>query len=115
MKIRRADIWIANLEPSNASEPGKTRPVVVIQSDLINEANHSSVVICPLSSQQKQKEGKLRVLITANPNNGLEKSSYVLTDQIRAIDVKRLKEKIGTIDKNDFSKITIGIKVVLDI
>ena len=115
MKVKRADVWIANLEPSNASEPGKIRPVVVIQSDLINEANHSSGVICPLSSQQKQKEGKLRVLITANPRNGLEKRSYVLTDQIRAIDLKRLTEKIGVIDEEDFSKIISGVKVVLDI
>lgn len=115
MKVRRRDIWIVNLDPSNASEPGKIRPVVIIQSDLINAAEHSSVVICPLSSQRKQKEGKLRILIKAELKNGLEKDSYVLTDQIRSIDINRFQEKIGVVDEGIFLKVISGIKIVLDI
>lgn len=70
MKIRRSEIWIANLEPSKASEPGKVRPVVIIQSDLMNEANHTSVVVCPLSSQEKTFEGKLRISVKADKKMG---------------------------------------------
>ncbi|HTN20175.1 MAG TPA: type II toxin-antitoxin system PemK/MazF family toxin [Pelobium sp.] len=115
MKIRRGEVWVANLEPSNASEPGKVRPVVVVQSNLVNTAGHSSIVICLLSSQQKQKEGRLRILVKAESKNGLEKDSFVLTDQIRAIDVNRFQEKIGAVDERVFSDVINGIKVVLDI
>lgn len=115
MKVRRGEIWVVNLEPSNASEPGKTRPVVVVQSDLINTAEHLSVVICPLSSQEKQQEGKLRILVKAGLKNGLEKDSYVLTDQIRAIDINRFQAKVGVIDGDTFLKVITGIKIVIDI
>lgn len=115
MRIGRGEIWIVNLEPSYASEPGKIRPVLIVQSDLINAAGHSSIVICPLSSQKKRKEGRLRISVKAESKNGLEKDSYVLTDQIRTIDINRFQEKVGVIDNDTLLKVIDGIKIVLDI
>ena len=115
MKIKRFDIWIANLEPANQSEPDKTRPVVVVQNDMINNLNHTSFVVCPISSQNRSNNGILRVFVKAIKSNGLTKDSYILTDQLRAIDINRLQDKIGEIDAKTIEKVLQGIKIVLDI
>ena len=114
MKIKRFDIWIANLEPANQSEPGKTRPVVVVQNDMINNLNHTSFVVCPISSQNRSNNGILRVFVKAIKSNGLTKDSYILTDQLRAIDINRMQDKIGEIDAKTIEKVLQGIKIVLD-
>ena len=114
MRIKRFEIWIANLEPSNQSEPGKIRPVVIIQNDLINDLNPTSFVVCPISSQSRTTKGILRVFIKANKINGLTKDSYILTDQIRAININRLQEKIGDIDSIVSDKVIDGVKIVLN-
>lgn len=49
MKIKQYDIWLADLNPTRGIEPSKTRPVVIIQTDLLNEI-HLSTIICPITS-----------------------------------------------------------------
>lgn len=115
MIIKRFDVWIADLEPANQSEPGKIRPVVIIQSDFINYLGYSSYVVCPLSSQKRVTKGSLRVFIKASSKNGLTKDSYILSDQIRTIDISRLTEKIGEIDAETSSKLVEGVKIILDL
>ncbi|NDC31772.1 MAG: type II toxin-antitoxin system PemK/MazF family toxin [Bacteroidetes bacterium] len=60
MKIKQFEIWLADLNPSRVTEPGKTRPVVVVQSDLLNEV-HLSTLICPISTNVKPDINLLRV------------------------------------------------------
>ncbi len=112
--IKRFEIWIADLEPGNQSEPGKIRPVVIVQSDLINDLDHSSFLICPISSQKRTTQGRLRVLIKADVGNGLGKDSYILSDQLRAVDINRFREKIGEVDEETTVKLIKGIKIMLD-
>ncbi|TKC00976.1 type II toxin-antitoxin system PemK/MazF family toxin [Pedobacter cryophilus] len=115
LSIKRFELWIADLEPGNQSEPGKIRPVVVVQSDLINNLGHSSFLICPISSQQRTTQGRLRVSIKADEENGLGKDSYILSDQLRAIDINRFHEKIGELDEETIVKLVKGIKIMLDL
>lgn len=61
--IKRGQVWWANLEPSRGTEPGKIRPVVVLQTDLLNSADHPSTVICPLSTRVNRKASILRVYL----------------------------------------------------
>ncbi len=112
--IRKFEIWIADLEPSFESEPGKTRPVVIIQSNFINQLKHTSYLICPISSQQRTTKGKLRIFTKSTPLNGLNKDSYILADQIRSVDIKRLKEKVGSINEDTAKLLTESIKILLD-
>ena len=60
MKIKQFDIWLADLNPSVGTEPGKTRPVVVIQTDLLNEF-HLSTIICPITTNVQKDSSILRV------------------------------------------------------
>ncbi len=111
MKIRQYDIWLANLNPSKGTEPGKTRPVVIIQTDLLN-AYHLSTLICPITSNVQPEIELLRVQLKKNQ---LDKPSDILVDQIRAIDNKRLIQKIGKLSEEQIAKLRINISIVLDL
>ena len=111
--MKRGEIWIASLEPKTGSEVGKKRPVLVLQTDLLNQVKHPTVVIAPISSQE-QSENLLRYKIE---NKTFQKGfGYILIDQIRAIDVSlRLKKKIGAISTSDLKQIEILLRHVLDL
>ena len=61
MEIKQFDVWIADLNPRIGTEPGKKRPVLIIQSNLLNKANHPSTLICPLTTNVKPESDILRV------------------------------------------------------
>lgn len=81
-------IWLANLNPQRGTEPGKTRPVLVIQNQALLDAGHPSTLVIPLTTNLIDDSEPLRLRITAM--KGLEKDSDLLIDQVRAIDNKRL-------------------------
>lgn len=111
MKINQYEIWLANLSPSRGTEPGKTRPVVVVQTNLMNVA-HPSTLICPITSQINLDATILRVHL----NKGiLDQLSDILVDQIRAIDNIRLVQKIGSLTKIQISQLKSNLKIVLDL
>jgi mRNA interferase MazF len=111
MKIKQFEIWLADLNPSRGTEPGKTRPVVVVQSDLLNEV-HLSTLICPITTNIKPETDILRVHLNKNQ---LDKLSDVLVDQIRAIDNQRLIKKLGKLNKEQQNKLKANIKIVMDL
>lgn len=111
MKIKQYDIWLANLNPSKCAEPGKTRPVVIIQTDLLNEA-HLSTIICPITTNVKNKIELLRVHLKAQQ---LDKKSDILVEQIRAIHNKRLIKKVGELTKEQKVRLKFNLRIVLDI
>jgi mRNA interferase MazF len=111
MKINQYEIWLANLSPGRGTEPGKTRPVVVVQTNLMN-AVHPSTLICPITSQINLGATILRVHL----NKGiLDQLSDILVDQIRAIDNIRMMKKIGSLTKTQISQLKANLKIVLDI
>jgi len=111
MKIKQFDIWLANLNPSSGTEPGKTRPVVIIQTDLLNDT-HLSTLICPITSNIKPEIELLRVHLRKNQ---LDKPSDILVDQIRAIDNKRLLQKISRLTPMQAQALKQNISLVLDL
>ena len=116
MKIKRWEIWLANLDPSFGTESGKIRPVLVLQSDLLNVV-HFSTAVLPISSKVVSGVHILRFnLNDLQAETGLIQNSDVLLDQITTIDNKRFVKKLGAIeDKTARSKIVEGLKVVLDL
>lgn len=111
MEIRQFDIWLADLNPSKGTEPGKTRPVVIVQTDLLNEF-HLSTLICPITSKVNIEIEHLRVHL----NKGqLDKPSDILVDQIRAIDNTRLLKRLARLTKTQQQKLKDNLKIVLDI
>jgi mRNA interferase MazF len=111
MRINQYDIWLADLNPSRGTEPGKTRPIVVIQTDLLNDL-HLSTIVCPISTNVLLDVDILRVHLNKHQ---LDKLSDILVDQIRAIDNKRLISKLGELTKDQREKLKENLRVVLDL
>ena len=111
MKIKQFDLWLADLNPRRGTEPGKTRPVVIVQTDLLNEV-HPSSVVCPITSNIKSDITLLRVHLKKDQ---LDKASDVLVDQIRAIDNRRLIKKLGALTKEQRQTLKNNLRVVLDL
>ena len=86
----RGEIWLANLNPGKGTEPGKVRPVLIIQCQDLLDAFHPSTLVAPLTTNLIDNAEPLRYRITAK--GLLIKDSDLLVDQIRAIDNKRLVE-----------------------
>ncbi len=87
MKFTQGDIWLANLNPQQKSEPGKIRPVLIIQNQYLLDVNHSTTIIVPLTTNLIDDAEPLRIRIKAEDK--LEKDSDLLIDQVRAIDNNR--------------------------
>lgn len=109
--IRQYDIWLADLSPRIGTEPGKTRPVVIIQTDLLNPF-HPSTVICPVTSRIQPVVKLLRVHLQKGQ---LDKPSAILVDQLRAIDNRRLKQRLGALTPRQIKQLKQNLLVVLDL
>ena len=88
LKIKQGQIWLANLNPSRGTEPGKTRPVLIFQDQALLDILHPSTLIIPLTTQLIDNAHPLRIRVDAQ--DALKQGSDLLIDQIRAIDNKRL-------------------------
>ncbi|MBU1717574.1 MAG: type II toxin-antitoxin system PemK/MazF family toxin, partial [Bacteroidetes bacterium] len=93
MKIRKNEIWVANLDPRHGTETGKTRPVLIVQTDLLNKV-HPSTLICPITTNVQPEAIILRVHLKKGTAR-VKDDCDVMIDQLRAIDNKRLMKKIG--------------------
>ena len=111
MKIKQYDIWLADLNPAGGTEPGKTRPVVIVQTDLLNDS-HFSTIICPVTTNVKQEIQLLRVHLKKTQ---LNKVSDVLVDQVRAIDNKRLIKHLGVLSRDQVQTFKQNLRIVLDL
>jgi mRNA interferase MazF len=111
MEIKQYDIWLANLNLGKGTEPGKTRPVVIIQTDLLNDF-HPSTLICPITSKVLREVKYLRVHLSSTQ---MDKLSDVLVDQIRAIDNQRFIKRLGKLTKTQQLKLKQNLAIVLDL
>jgi len=114
MQIKQFEIWIADLNPQLGTEPGKTRPVLVIQTDFLNKIPHPSTLICPITTNVKKSSVILRVHIKKGLAN-VHQSCDIMIDQMRAIDNKRLTNKIGLLPEDLSELVKQNIKIVMDI
>lgn len=111
MEIKQYDIWLANLNPSKGTEAGKTRPVVIVQTDLLNTI-HLSTLICPVTTNVQPELEYLRIHLAKGQ---LDELSDVLVDQIRAIDNTRLISKLGRLTQAQQLKLKANLRIVLDL
>lgn len=114
MLIKQFEICIADLNPQIGTEPGKTRPVLVIQTNLLNKIPHPSSIVCPITTNVKKDSEILRVHLSKGTAN-LNQACDVMIDQMRAIDNKRLTKKIGVLPENLSDIVKENIKIVLDL
>jgi mRNA interferase MazF len=113
MPINQFEIWIADLNPRIGTEPGKTRPVLIIQTNLLNKIPHPSTIVCPITTNVKKDSEILRVHLRKGIAN-LKQACDIMIDQIRAIDNKRLTKRIGILPDEMIELVKENIKIVLD-
>ncbi len=113
MTARKYEIWLANLDPRSGTETGKTRPVVIVQTDSLNRI-HPSTLICPLTTNVKPESQILRVHLKKGTGQ-LREDCDVMIDQLRAIDNRRLIRKIGELPPSLIQKVKQNIRIVLDL
>jgi mRNA interferase MazF len=101
--VKRGDIFYADLSPVIGSEQGGIRPVVIIQNDLGNRYS-PTVIVTAITSQINKAKLPTHVEISSEVY-GLNKDSVVLLEQIRTVDKKRLREKIGHMTDEDMKKV----------
>lgn len=109
----RGSIYLAKLYPSKGSEPGKTRPVLILQTNMLNHIGHTTTIIVPLTKKMIDGAYPLRYRIKKREN--LLQTSELLCDQIRAIDVKRLiPEKLATLSMQEMAEVEHQIQAILE-
>jgi len=113
MIVKKGDIYFADLSPVVGSEQGGVRPVLVVQNDVGNKFS-PTIIVAAVTSQINKAKLPTHVEIDA-VNNGLSKNSVVLLEQLRTIDKKRLKERIGALDQELIPNVDEALSVSLGI
>ncbi len=111
MNVRRGDIYYADLSPVVGSEQGGVRPVIVIQNDIGNRYSPTTIVAA-ITSQCDKAKLPTHIEISAN-EFGLDKDSVILLEQIRTIDKRRLKTRIGHLEGEIMNKVNSGLQISL--
>ena len=114
MPIKQFEVWVADLNPRMGTEPGKTRPILVIQTNLLNQIPHPSTIVCPITTNIQKESEILRVHLNKG-TAGLHQACDVMIDQMRAIDNNRLTKKIGVLPDELIPVVKENIRIVLDL
>ena len=111
MNVMRGEVYYADLSPVIGSEQGGYRPVLVVQNNKGNKYS-TTVIVAPVSSKIMKNPLPTHVLIELD---GLQKKSVVLLEQLRTIDKKRIKERVGKVSDVPMYQINEAMKTSLDI
>jgi len=107
--VKRGDIYYADLSPVIGSEQGGVRPVLVVQNDVGNKYS-PTIIAAAITSQINKAKLPTHIEISAE-EYGLTKDSVILLEQIRTIDKRRLREKIGHLDETLMEKVNEAINI----
>lgn len=86
--MKRGEVWVANLNPNRGSEVGKIRPVLILQNDVLTDADFPTIVVAPLTTQVRKDVSTLRITIAARDK--LQEDCQVMIDQPRSLDRRRI-------------------------
>ena len=109
LNIKRGDIYYADLSPVVGSEQGGIRPVLIIQNDVGNRYS-PTVIAAAITSRQSKTKLPTHIPIEAG-GCGLQKDSVVLLEQVRTLDERRLKEKMGSVDTGAMKAVNQALSV----
>lgn len=110
----RGEVWLADLEPRRGTEPGKTRPVLIVQAQALCDADHPSTLVLPLTTNLVGDAEPLRIRVPASGR--LRRDADLLVDQLRAIDNRRLVQGPMTrLPESLLGKVGEALAEVLDL
>ena len=108
MRIKRGEIYYADLSPVIGSEQSGVRPVLIVQNDIGNKFSPTIIAIAITSRQKVKLPTHIEIEGT---KYGLDKDSVILAEQIRTLDKKRLREKVGKVDNEIMEKVKKAIEI----
>ena len=108
--VKRGDIYYADLSPVVGSEQGGVRPVLIIQNDTGNRYS-PTVIAAAITSQTGKAKQPTQIDLPVDHSCGLSRDSVVLLEQVRTLDKKRLREKMGHVEENVMEKVDLAIAV----
>lgn len=108
MKVKRGEIYYADLSPVIGSEQAGVRPVLIVQNDVGNKFSPTIIAIAITSKQKVKLPTHIEIEGT---KYGLDKDSVILAEQIRTLDKKRLREKVGKVDDETMEKVKRAIEI----
>ncbi|MBR5001563.1 MAG: type II toxin-antitoxin system PemK/MazF family toxin [Firmicutes bacterium] len=111
--VKKGDIFFADLSPVIGSEQGGVRPVIVIQNDIGNKYS-PTVIVAAITSQINKAKLPTHVEIKAG-EHGLNKDSVILLEQLRTVDKRRLRERIGRMEGEAMEKVNEALVISLGI
>ena len=112
-KVKRGDVYYADLRPVIGSEQGGVRPVLIIQNDIGNK--HSPTIICAaITSKMNKVKLPTHIELSAGKYE-MEKDSVILLEQLRTIDKKRLKDKVCHLDEDIMKRVNHGLMISLEL
>ncbi len=109
MNVYRGDIFYADLSPVVGSEQGGIRPVLIVQNNMGNK--YSPTVIAAAITSQKDKTRLPTHIQLHSTDSGLIQESIVLLEQIRTLDKRRLKERMGRLDEESMSRVDTALQI----
>ena len=109
--VRRGEIYYADLSPVVGSEQGGMRPVLIVQNDVGNRYS-PTVIAAAITSQQNKARLPTHIEIEAR-TYGLSKNSIVLLEQVRTLDKRRLRERMGCLDEKAMQRVDGAIAISL--
>lgn len=108
--VKRGDIYYADLSPVVGSEQGGVRPVLIIQNDTGNRYS-PTVIAAAITSQTGKAKLPTHIDLPVDHSCGLSRDSVVLLEQVRTLDKRRLREKMGRLDENVMKQVDAAIAV----
>ncbi|MCL2107078.1 MAG: type II toxin-antitoxin system PemK/MazF family toxin [Oscillospiraceae bacterium] len=113
MTVKRGDIFYADLSPVVGSEQGGIRPVLIVQNDVGNKFS-PTVIAAAITSQKYKTDLPTHIKVDA-AGSGLARDSIVLLEQVRTLDKRRLKERMGNLESRDMQRVDRALTVSLGI
>ena len=114
MDIRRGHVYLIDFNPRVRTKPGKVRPAVVLQSDMVSEAGYPSTVVVPTTTQLIDNAGLLRLRLKSGMA-GVDRESDVLIGQVIAVANESFKRKLGALTSDLMRELERRLKIVLDL
>ncbi len=109
LTVKRGDIYYADLSPVVGSEQGGIRPVLIVQNDVGNRFS-PTVIAAAITSQSDKTDLPTHIKVNG-ATSGLTRDSIVLLEQVRTIDKRRLKEKMGALDARAMNRIDQALSI----
>ena len=111
MNVHRGDIFYADLSPVVGSEQGGIRPVLIVQNDVGNRFSPTVIAAAITSQKDKARLPTHIQLHSTGSDSGLARDSIVLLEQIRTLDKRRLKEKMGRLDPDAMGRVNQALQI----